>query len=73
MQGILSSVEMDGITLLHWKMYPLSFDALGVLSKFQPIQQITNGRNNKVLIHGDAKNKLRASSFYRNGKPMTHL
>jgi hypothetical protein len=51
-------------------MYPLSFDALGDLSKFQQIQQITNARNNKVAIHDDSQNKLHALSFYRNGKPM---
>uniref|UniRef100_A0ACD5U0X7 Uncharacterized protein n=1 Tax=Avena sativa TaxID=4498 RepID=A0ACD5U0X7_AVESA len=66
-KGILSSVEIDGITLRHWKMYPLSFDAPGNLPKFQPIQQITNARNCEVPIHAYSQNKLRASSFYRNG------
>ena len=51
-------------------MYPLSFDALDNLSKFQPIQQIIDARNNKVHVHGDLQNNLRASSFHQNGKPM---
>ncbi|CAM0954269.1 unnamed protein product [Alopecurus aequalis] len=65
-KGILSSVEIDGIILRHWKMYPLSFDAMDNLSKFQPIQQITKAINS-VPIHGDLQNKLQISSLYRNG------
>ncbi|XP_003568002.1 beta-galactosidase 8 isoform X1 [Brachypodium distachyon] len=66
LKGILSSVEIDGVTVRHWKMYPLSFDALGELSKFQPIQQITDARASKVPIHGYLQSKFRDSSFYQN-------
>ncbi|XP_048551097.1 beta-galactosidase 8 isoform X3 [Triticum urartu] len=67
-KGILSTVEIDGVTLHHWKMYPLSFNLLENLSKFQPIQQITDARASKVSSHGGSQNKLRDLSFYLNGK-----
>ncbi|VAH21963.1 unnamed protein product [Triticum turgidum subsp. durum] len=68
-KGILSTVEIDGVTLHHWRMYPLSFDLLDNIPKFQPIQQITDARARKVSIHGDSRNKLRDLSFYLNEEP----
>uniref|UniRef100_A0A452ZPD9 Uncharacterized protein n=1 Tax=Aegilops tauschii subsp. strangulata TaxID=200361 RepID=A0A452ZPD9_AEGTS len=68
-KGILSTVEIDGVTLHHWKMYPLSFNLLDNLSKFQPIQQITDARASKVSSHGGSQTKLRDLSFYLNEEP----
>lgn len=66
-KGILSPVEIDGITLRHWKMYPISFNSLGNLSKSQLIMQMADARASKMSIHGDSQNKLRDLSFYLNG------
>ncbi|KAL6851717.1 hypothetical protein ACP4OV_020281 [Aristida adscensionis] len=63
-KGILSPVQIDDITLCHWRMYPLSFSALDKLPKLQLITQVPNITASKVSIHGDSQNKLRELSFY---------
>jgi beta-galactosidase len=70
MQGILSPVQLDGITLHHWKMYPLSLNALDNLPKLQLISQLPNVRASKVSVHGDSKKKLQELSLYSNGKSL---
>ncbi|TVU20442.1 hypothetical protein EJB05_36650 [Eragrostis curvula] len=62
-KGILSPVEIDGIALHHWKMYPLSFNALDNLPKLQLISQMPDVRASKVSVHGDSEKKL---SLYSN-------
>ncbi|KAF0924308.1 hypothetical protein E2562_010007 [Oryza meyeriana var. granulata] len=65
-KGILSSVEIDGIILHHWKMHPVSLTAPGNLSKLQPIIQMTDAQASEVSIYGDSENKLHDVSFYLN-------
>lgn len=65
-KGILSTVQIDGITLHHWKMYPLSFNALDNLPKLQVITQMPDVRASVVSIHGDSEKKLQELSFYSN-------
>ncbi|OEL35585.1 Beta-galactosidase 8 [Dichanthelium oligosanthes] len=66
-KGILSPVQIDGITLCHWKMYPLTFNSLDNLPKLQLISQMPDFRASKVsIIHGDSEKKLQESSLYSN-------
>ncbi|BAF18086.1 beta-galactosidase 8 precursor [Oryza sativa Japonica Group] len=65
-KGILSSVEIDGIILRHWKMHPVSLNAVGNLSKLQLIMQMTDAEASKVSIYGDSENKLQDVSLYLN-------
>uniref|UniRef100_A0A0E0L536 beta-galactosidase n=1 Tax=Oryza punctata TaxID=4537 RepID=A0A0E0L536_ORYPU len=65
-KGILSSVEIDGIILRHWKMQPVSLSAVGNLSKLQLIMQMTDAQASKVSIYGDSENKLHDVSLYLN-------
>ncbi|XP_006654711.1 beta-galactosidase 8 isoform X2 [Oryza brachyantha] len=65
-KGILSSVEIDGVILRHWKMYPILLTALSNLSEFQPLMQMTGDQASKVSIYGDSENMLHDVSFYLN-------
>ncbi|CAL4902048.1 unnamed protein product [Urochloa decumbens] len=66
-KGILSPIQIDGITLRHWKMYPLTFNSLDNLPKIQLITQMPDVRASKVsIIHGHSEKKLQESSFYSN-------
>ena len=68
-QGILSPIQIDGVTLHHWKMYPLTFNSLDNLPKLQLITQMPDVRASKVsVIHGHSEKKFQESSFYLNGK-----
>ncbi|CAN6327462.1 unnamed protein product [Urochloa humidicola] len=66
-KGILSPIQIDGITLHHWKMYPLTFNSLDNLPKIQLITQMPDARATKVsIIHDHSEKKLQESSFYSN-------
>ncbi|KAK3138147.1 hypothetical protein QOZ80_5AG0365160 [Eleusine coracana subsp. coracana] len=65
-KGILSPVQIDGIALRHWKMYPLPFNAVDSLPKLQLIGQLPEVRASKASIHGDPKKKLQELPFYAN-------
>ncbi|KAG8086220.1 hypothetical protein GUJ93_ZPchr0010g8466 [Zizania palustris] len=65
-KGILSSVEIDGIILRHWKMHPVSLNTLGNLSKLQLIMQMTDAQASTVSIYGDPENKLSDVLSYLN-------
>uniref|UniRef100_A0A0A9D3N5 BGAL17 n=1 Tax=Arundo donax TaxID=35708 RepID=A0A0A9D3N5_ARUDO len=69
-KGILSPVQIDGITLYHWKMYPLSFNAPGSLPKLKLITQIPDVRGSKASIHGDLEKKLQELPFYSDSKSL---
>ena len=69
LQGILSPIQIDGVTLCHWKMYPLTFNSLDNLPKIQLVTQMPDVRASKVsIIHGHSEKKFQESSFYLNGK-----
>jgi beta-galactosidase len=66
-QGILSPIQLDGITLCHWKMYPLTFSSLDNLPKLQLVTQMPDIRASKEsVIHGHSEKKLQESLFYSN-------
>ncbi|RLM98017.1 hypothetical protein C2845_PM06G00660 [Panicum miliaceum] len=66
-KGILSPIQLDGITLCHWKMYPLTFSSLDNLPKLQLITQMPDVRASKEsVIHGHSEKKLQESLFYSN-------
>ncbi|CAN6359341.1 unnamed protein product [Urochloa humidicola] len=66
-KGILSPIQIDGITLRHWKMYPLTFNSLDNLPKLQLVTQMPDAWASKVpVIHGHSEKKLQESSFYSN-------
>lgn len=67
-KGILSPIQIDGIALNYWKMYPLTFNSLDNLPKLQLITQMPDVGTSKMSIHGDSKNKLQKSSFYSNAE-----
>lgn len=53
-KGILSPIQIDGITLRHWKMYPLALNSLDILPKLQLITQIPYAGASKMSIRGDS-------------------
>ncbi|WVZ99431.1 hypothetical protein U9M48_044729 [Paspalum notatum var. saurae] len=69
-KGILSPIQIDGVTLRHWKMYPLTFNSLDKLldklPKLQLITQMPDVGVSKMSIHGDSEKKLQESSFSSN-------
>ncbi|PVH62072.1 hypothetical protein PAHAL_3G198700 [Panicum hallii] len=66
-KGILSPIQLDGITLCHWKMYPLTFSSLDNLPKLQLVTQMPDIRASKEsVIHGHSEKKLQESLFYSN-------
>lgn len=69
-QGILSPIQIDGITLRHWKMYPLTLNSLDSLPKLQLIMQLPYVGASKVSIHGDSEMNLQELSCYSNGKSL---
>ncbi|XP_066366539.1 beta-galactosidase 8 [Miscanthus floridulus] len=66
-KGILSPIQIDGITIRHWKMYPLALNSLDNLPKLQLITQIPYVGASKMSIHGDSEKNLQESSSYSNG------
>lgn len=69
-QGILSPIQIDGITLRHWKMYPLALSSLDILPKLQLITQIPYAGASKMSIHGDSEKILQESSCCSNGNSL---
>uniref|UniRef100_A0A804Q3A4 beta-galactosidase n=1 Tax=Zea mays TaxID=4577 RepID=A0A804Q3A4_MAIZE len=65
-KGILSPIQIDGITLRHWKMYPLALNSLDILPKLQLITQIPYAGASKMSIHGDSEKILQDSSCCSN-------
>lgn len=65
-KGILSPIQIDGITLRHWKMYPLALNSLDILPKLQLITQIPYAGASKMSIHGDSEKILQESSCCSN-------
>lgn len=65
-KGILSPIQIDGITLRHWKMYPLALSSLDILPKLQLITQIPYAGASKMSIHGDSEKILQDSSCCSN-------
>jgi hypothetical protein len=69
-QGILSPIQIDGITIRYWKMYPFALNSLDNLPKLQLITQIPYVGASKMSIHGDTEKNLQESSSYSNGKSL---
>ena len=64
LQGILSSVYLDGRSLHPWKMILIPLNNLNEVSKTNPIIQIAYSEFTEVSAHGRAKGKSSLFSDY---------